>query len=390
MEQGQELPSRPARQWLRWIAVGGLALLIVPSLLLAALQLGIQGNLLYGTLTRGTTIELWHLMALFVIALCSTAIVLAVIAIRSGRMLLALLSSTLWVPGFIVFGPQICDTEHACAISIQRVLPPEAAYWSIRIRPVDDANEVRELARSELWERGVDNSPFRITRFDDHWLVSTINADGAAGPYAVSVDARTGDANLVPCPSDLIRCGMEWPTLSDGRRRFTNADLGISAVFAEGQPVCVLRGEDDAPRGFSAEFRDPGAACDEGAPDRRMGVELSWHPRRSCPVPAAPTLAWGPLTPETRAHFTGGQPRLEGMMFIVCELHADRPPDISIPHQIEILVLAIPDADPSIPSVLPIEAFLVTTSDDLARDVRMFGAFLQNLTITSPADAPPL
>ena len=77
-------------------------------------------------------------------------------------------------------------------------------------------------------------------------------------------------------------------------------------------------------------------------------------------------------------------------MFIVCELHADRPPDISIPHQIEILVLAIPDADPSIPSVLPIEAFLVTTSDDLARDVRMFGAFLQNLTITSPADAPPL
>lgn len=387
MEQGQEHPAGSARRWLRWIVVGGLALLIVPSLLLAALQIGIHGNRLYESLTRETTIGLWHLMALFTIALCSTAILLAAIAIRSGRMLVALLSSTFWIPVFMVFGPHVCDTEYACPISIQRVLPPEAAFWSIRIRPVEDANEARRIASDAISTAGLNGSPFLVKHFGDHWLVSLINHDGEALAEAVRIDARSGFARIVLCPPDLIRCGMEWPTPSDGHSPYRNTNLGISAVFPEGLSVCTMRDEeDDRALGFVAEFRGSDEPCDAVTPDGRMGVVVGSVPRQGCLHPGAPELAWGPLTAETRAHFGPGQPAFSGEPFIVCELHAEAAPDIEIPAQMEIMVLITPEPGPTESQTRPMEAFLVTTPDDLARDARLFEAFLETLEIGSAPD----
>lgn len=379
--------ARPRRRLLRWIGVGGLVALIVLALLLAGLRLALDVDHLRHVVLRNTTISSWDVLTLISTTLCIVAIVGAVLAMRRRRMVLAVLFSVLWFPLPFAIESSRCDTEFSCRAFGWASLPPGLLGWSTRTRPVDDANEARHLATLELVARGVDDSPFQVRRFGDHWLASTIDNDGRAGPFAVRIAARTSDARLVPCPSDRIRCGMDWPTRSDGQRPYRNADLGISAVFPDGLAICTLRDEeDDHALGFVAEFRGFDDPCDAVTPDRRMGVEVASGLRQGCLHPSAPELEWGPLTAETRAYFGPGQPAFSGAPFIVCELHADEAPDIGIPAQLEILVLVTPEPGPGGSATRRFEAFFVTTPDDLAQDAPLFEAFLETLELGSPPD----
>lgn len=68
-------------------------------------------------------------------------------------------------------------------------------------------------------------------------------------------------AERPPCPPEQLSCGLQTPVRSDGVTPFENADMGLTAVFPAGDPVCLAR-SGDAPRGFFVNYGD-GQGCAE-------------------------------------------------------------------------------------------------------------------------------
>lgn len=68
-------------------------------------------------------------------------------------------------------------------------------------------------------------------------------------------------AERPPCPPEQLSCGLQTPVRSDGVTPFTNRDMGLTAVFPAGDPVCLAR-SGDTPRGFFVNYGD-GQGCAE-------------------------------------------------------------------------------------------------------------------------------
>lgn len=84
----------------------------------------------------------------------------------------------------------------------------------------------------------------------------------ACSPQAPENDAPEKAAVETPaCPPEQLSCGLQKPVRSDGVTPFENADMGLTAVFPEGAPVCLAR-SGDAPRGFFVNYGD-GQGCSE-------------------------------------------------------------------------------------------------------------------------------
>jgi len=166
---------------------------------------------------------------------------------------------------------------------------------------------------------------------------------------------------------------MERPTISDGRRLFRNDRVGLAAVFPASRPVCTARAADDEPRGFFTAVRAPDIPCETHDQSRVMGVEVARSRKNGCAAVDAPSLPWGPLSPATAKLFSGGAPKaLAGRPATVCELHWNG--------YIQISVYAAAASGPA----TPYEAFIVTTPEHLAEDVRPFEGFLGNVSLTRP------
>lgn len=373
MLKGRDRSGRPPRTPAGWLftalplaLTGVLALLAVGHLAGASLYLAYLA-------TRATVFDLWGALSIASAALSLAALLGAGFALWRRRFALAVLVAALTLPVPLMIEGSRCDTADLCRLAGWARLPDGAFDWSVRIRPVTDANEAEMIASAALWESGSRDGPFQTRRFPDHWLVSTINDDGWAGAQAVSIDTRTGRASLIACPEDLIRCGMDRPVVSDGRRAFRNDELGLAVVFPATLPVCTLRNEDDEAVGFSAIMRDPDIPCDVLDKVRQMGVGLVTHQLRGCVVPEAPSLGWRPLSAETAALFESGTLEVDGRPAWGCELRLGD--DI----EIRAYVAAAPPSDTA--AEILYEAYVVTTSPNLAEDVRVFEGLLDNVRI---------
>lgn len=346
-----------------------LVLLLGVFLLLAVSTLaGDAGYLAYLAL-EATVFDGWGVLAIVSALLSLTAIVGAVLAARRRRMMIALAVSLLALPPMFVTEGSRCDTAAACRLMGWAALPRAALDWSVRIRPVTDRNEAEAIAAVALDKAGSDDATFKARRFADHWIVSTMNDDGWGGAHAVRIDTRTGATALVACPADRVRCGMERPTVSDGRRVFRNERLGLAAVFPASRPVCTARGhdDDDEPRGFFAMARGSDIPCEVLDQSRQMGVEVPDYRLNGCAVIDAPATPWRPLSPETARLFRR-PPMLGGKPSVACELRQDG--------FIQVSVYAS-DGAPG----RRFHGFIVTTPAHLAEDVRAFETFLDGVQI---------
>lgn len=374
MLKGASGQSGRTRPWpktpLGWLVFCGLAVPIAPLLAIAVINL-IGSDYLWYLASRGTTFDAWGLLSIVSALMSLVAIVGAGFALWRRRMVMALAFAALALPMPLIVGANRCDVLPCPTWNQFLALPASAFNWSARFRPVTDANEASEIASDALSEAGSDDSPFRKKRFGDHWIVSTIDEDGRPGARAVRIDTRTGEATFIPCPKDKVQCGMEIPTVSDGRRVYRNDAAGLAAVFPAGLAVCTARGDDDEPRGFSAIAYAPDLVCEvlDGSPP--MGVEVARYRLNGCTVTEAPDLPWRPLSPETAKRFTQA-PKLAGRPSLACELH-----DAG---QIQISVYA--SARSGSRDVL-YEGYIVTTPPRLAEDVRRFETFLEGVTLGS-------
>lgn len=324
---------------------------------------------------------LWHLASKATVfdtwgALHSVSTVLSLIAVAGTglavwrlRMVAALLFAALPLPATLVIEGSRCDTPGACQAMVWAALPPSAFDWQVRIRSVTDRNEAEWIASSTLSRANLEDGPFQAKRFGDHWIVSTIDADGWPGAHAVRIDTRTARTALVPCPQDKIQCGMERPTASIGPRVYRNAQLGLSAVFPASRPVCTARGDDGEPRGFYALVRAPDIPCETLDQSRQMGVEVARWRLYGCAVVEAPSVPWRPLSPETSTLFRGQSPRLGGYASVACELRDG--------DQIQISVYASAGSDPG----RTYEGYIVTTPSHLVEDIRAFEIFLKSVSL---------
>lgn len=350
--------------------------LIVFLLLVAALHMVGQTYHLAYLLARATTFDVWSALSLASVLLTLTAIIGAGVSLWRRRLFRALLFAVLPLPVLLVMAGSSCHHGDCRLVQWASLRPGPLVDWSIRLRPVEDENEARWIASSAVSAAGLDGSAFQTRRFDDHWLVSMINSDGEALPHAVRIDGRSGRTRIVPCPADRIRCGMAWPILADGRRPFSNPDLGITAVFPADLPVCIARNEDDdAPRGFVGIYRSSEEPCDAVTPDRQLGVEVAYFPRLTCPMPTHPDLDWRPLSDENLALFANGAPTLAGQPSLACELRQGGHIQISVYGPMP------PPGEPGVPRY---EAFITTTPEDLPSDIRRLESLLETVILGSP------
>lgn len=359
----------------------GVLLLLIGVLLFFGVGRLIESAEYLGYLaTSATEFDVWGVLSISAALLSVTAVAGAGVALWRGKLTLALGFALLAAPMNFVIEASRCDTV-ACRLIGWAALPAEAFDWKLRIRPVTDVNEARAIASAALLEAGFDNSAFRAKQMGDHWIVSSIDQDGWPGARAVRIETRSAETSLVACPADKIQCGMERPTVSDGRKAFRNEGLGLTATFPGGRPVCTARGDDDAPRGFIAMMREPDIPCEIVDSSRQMGVEVARSHKKGCLSLEAPSLPWRPLSRETSHLFENPAPTLGGRPALVCELHDG--------DDIQISVLAsVPTGSPAKPASETLyEGYIVTTSDHLAEDIRSFEVFLEGLRISSPAEA---
>lgn len=352
----------------------------VAVLFVGALEsLAVGAFSLWALASRATVFDTWGALEIVSTVLALIAVVGTVLAACRLRMIAALLFAALPLPATFVIQGSRCDTTAACRSMGWAALPRGAFNWQVRIRSVTDPKEAEWIASGRLWRDHLDDAPFQAKRFGDHWIVSTIDADGEPGAHAVRIDARTGRTALTPCPQDKIQCGMERPTVSDGRRVYRNAQIGLSAIFPASRAVCTTRGDDGAPRGFHAMVRAPDTPCEILDQSRQMGVEVPRWRRNGCVVVEAPSVPWRPLSPETSKLFSDQRPALGGWPSVACELReAD---------QIEITVNASPGSGATLGPRY--EGYVVTTPSHLAEDVRAFELFLQNVRLGSAAQVDP-
>lgn len=360
---------------LKW---GGriLVLLVVAlSLLVAAFGLAGAGSYLGYLASRATVFDVWGVLHLVEALFALTAIIGAGLALLRRKLLPALFFSLLaWPMGFVIEGSR-CDTESGCRMLGWAALPVSAGDWSFRIRPVTDKNDAEHLAGAALFDAGSPYGTYTPKRFDDHWIVPTINSDGWPGPSAVRIDTRTATTSFVPCPAHLMLCGMERAVVSDGRRVFSNARLSLAASFPAGRAVCTARLEDDGePRGFYAMIRPADIPCDSVDPSREMGLEAL----KVGTVAEALSVPCKPLSPAVLAAFGGRAPGFAGRQSQVCEEVAAG--------QIAVGVYAVagPRSGSGSASTTLYEAYVVTTEAHLAEDARSFEKFLRTARIGTP------
>jgi hypothetical protein len=372
-------PGRVARGPKSALARTATALLFLPIgvllLLAAGGAVGAASYLGY-LASRGTVFDIWAVLSILEALFSLAAIVGAGLAIRRRRLGLALAYSILALPMSFVIEGNRCDTEETCRLLGWAALPSSAGKWSVRIRPVTDANEARQVASHALARAGSEDGPYKEKRFADHWIVSTINQDGWPGAYAVRIDMRTAQASLVACPPEKIECGMERAVVSDGRRVFRNPELGVAATFPAGRVVCTSRSVDgDEVRGFYALVRPPDEPCDILDQSRQIGVELAPQRKNARTAATAITVPCGPLSAEIAKLFKGQGPTFPGRPSVACESRRDD--DI----QVSVYALAAASPNPGHAPPRLYQAWIVTTTTALAEDARAFEVFLRGVSI---------
>lgn len=360
------LPKTPVS----WFVTGLLGLAIAVLFMDSLASLADGAFYFWYLASKATVFDTWGALRVVSIVLTLIAVVGTGLAVWRVRMLTALLFAALPLPATFLIEGSRCDTPGACQAMGWAALPPSAFDWQVRIRSVTDRNEAEQIASSTLSRANLQDSPFQARRFGDHWIVSTIDADGWPGAHAVKINTRTALTALVPCPQDKIQCSMERPTVSDGQRVYRNAQLGLSAVFPASRPVCTARGDDGEPRGFFATVRAPDIPCETLDQSRQMGVEIARWRRDGCAVVEAPSVPWRPLSPETSKLFRGQRPRLGGLPSVACEVRDG--------DQIEITVYASSGAGSDV-----YEGYVVTTHPHMVEDVRAFDLFLQNVSLAA-------
>jgi hypothetical protein len=368
---------RPLVTWL----IRGFLVLLIAILLLGGVGASIGSAFYLGYLaTRATVFDTWGVLSIISMLLSVIAIAGAGFALRRRKLILALGFAALTAPAPLVIEASRCDTTEACRMMGWAALPAKAFTWEARLRPVTDANEARSIASTALSKAGSSNFPFKARWLEDHWIVSAIDQDGWPGPHAVSIDTRSAETSLVACPADKVQCGMERPTLSDGRTAFRNARLGIAAIFPAPRPVCTSRGPDDEPRGFFSMVRAPDIPCEILDQSRAMGVEVARSRKKGCISAEAPSAPWRPLSPETARLFSSPAPTLGGQPSVACELRQGGQIQISI------YAAAPSGLSPRRSLSALYEGYIVTTPAYLAEDVRSFEVFLASVRISSLAD----
>lgn len=361
------LPETP----LAWFVTCLLGLLVAVLFLGAWASLYDGASYLWYLVSKATVFDTWGALHIASTVLALIAIVGTGLAVWRLQMVAAVLFAALPLPATFVIEGSRCDTPGACEAMGWAALPPSAFDRPVRIRSVTGRNEAEWIASSALSRANLEDGPFQAKRFGDHWIVSTIDADGRPGAHAVRIDTRTARTALVPCPQDRIQCGMERPTVSDGQRVYRNAQLGLSAVFPASSAVCTARGDDGEPRGFYAMVRAPDIPCETLDQSRQMGVEVARWRRNGCAVIEAPSVPWRPLSPETSKLFSGQRPTLGGFPSVVCELRDG--------DQIEITVYASAGSGSNLGTTY--EGHVVTTPLHLVEDIRAFELFLQNVSV---------
>lgn len=326
-------------------------------------------------MSKATVLDAWGVLSIISALLSATAIVGAGFALFRRRMVTALAFAGLALPTQFVMEASRCDAASSCGAIGWAALPSSVSNWEVRVRPVTEANEARAIASATLSKSGSDDSPYKAKRFDDHWIISTINQQGWPGARAIKIDTRTAETSLVDCPAKLIQCGMERPISSDGRRQFRNDQLGLAAAFPLSWLVCTSRGEDEKARGFFAMVRPADLACDVLDQSRQMGVEIARSRKLGCASVEAPSLPWRSLSPETAKLFKKGAPILGGRPSIACELR------MGGQIQVSVYVAATSHANRANAPSPVYEAFIVTTPAYLADDIGSFEAFLNNVSI---------
>lgn len=356
-----------------WL-IGCLLVLLIGLLLLAAVGTLIGAASYLGYLaTRATVFDIWGVLSIASALLSVTAIAGAGYALGRRELILALGFAVLPLPTVFVTEGSRCDTAEACRVMGWAALPVRAFAWEVRLRPVTDTNEAEEIASAALSKAGSSDSPFKAKRLGDHWIVPAIDQDGWPGARAVRIDTRSAKASLIACPANKVQCGMERPTVSDGRSAFRNDRLGLTAIFPASRPVCTSRAADDEPRGFFSVVRAPDIPCEILDDSRQMGVEIARSRKNGCASMEARSSPWRPLSPETAKLFRNPAPMLGGKPSVACELHER--------DQIQISVYApAPSRSPG----LLYEGYIVTRSDHLAEDIRSFETFLEGVRIGPP------
>lgn len=356
-----------------------LALLVIALSLLVAVMRLLESAAYVGNLASGgTTFEIWGVLHGLALLSALIAIVGVGLALLRRKLLLALLFSLFaWPMAFVIEGSR-CDTESACRMMGWAAIPASSRDWNIRIRSVTNRNEARAIASAALFRADSRYHSYNPKRFDDHWVVPTIDDDGRPGPSAVWIDTRTAATRFVSCPAHLMFCGMERPTLSDDGAVFSNARWGLAMSFPAGRAVCTARPDDDPlrdqTRGFYAMVRESEIPCDIVDPSRTLGLEAL----TARTVAAARPGSCKPLSPAVLKAFGGRAPGFVGHRSVVCEEIAQG--------QIAVSVFAIARlrAETGAPTTL-YEAWMLTDPAHLAEDARSFEAFLKTAQIPAPA-----
>jgi hypothetical protein len=364
-----------AKGGLIWVGRSLALLWIALSLLVAALRLMGSGPQVVDLASRQTVFEIWGVLAVLDVLFALTAILGAGFALVRRKLPLAVFFSVLaWPVGFIIEASR-CDYP-SCRTMAWAALPRGAGNWNVRIRPVTDQREAESIASAALFKAGSEFDAYDAKRFEDHWIVPTINDDGWPGPSAVKIDTRTAATSFVPCPADRMLCGMERPVVSQARQVFSNRRWGLAMTFPAGRAVCTARPDDDArsfeARGFYAMIRDPDIPCDIVDPSRALGLEAL----TARTVAEARLEPCKPLSPALLRAFGGRAPAVAGLRSVACEEIAR--------DQIAVSVFAAAGPHGTASTTL-YEAYMLTDRAHLAEDARTFEGFLGTARIGARA-----
>jgi len=359
-------------------AVRLLALLWIGlSLLMGIPRLIGAGEFLVYLATRGTYFDIWGLLSLLEVLFVAVAVIGAAVALWRRKILLGALVAVLaWPIGLAVEATR-CDYP-ACRAMAWAALPRQAGEWSVRIRPVTDANEARAIASGALFEAGSSDHPYDPKQFDGYWIVPTTNGHGWPGARAVKIDTRTGATRFVQCPADRMLCGMERPVISQAGQVFSNAEWSLAVTFPAGRAVCTERPEDETrqvePRGFYAMVRDAEIPCDIVDPSRALGLAAL----KERTVTEARGEPCKPLSSERLTALGGRPPAFAGYRSTVCEEVVGDAIAVSV------FTFASPRAGPAAPPTL-YEAWMLTDEAHLTEDARLFETFLGGARIPPPS-----
>ena len=209
---------------------------------------------------------------------------------------------------------------------------------------------------------------------------ATANGQGEQpAPRQAAAPART---EAPPCPPEELSCGLQTPVVANGRRRFVNAEMGLSAVFPAGSRVCMSR-SGNAARGFYAWY----GTTEPGCPERgdiaatSMGIGSSFNAAFFPSIRDVVGSDCRPLAGNVDRLLRQAPLAIPGHRSLTCQ----RPQE---GEKIEIMVYAMTgrwprDFNQDAPRMI-YWASLGTNAERLERDLRMFRTFLGNLRIGLP------